>query len=125
MANTERILGALGTVEGAYRPKDSPKYSCASKPTKLGPIAIACTVPTKAQRMKRAKVEQQTKRITPKTSHKANALWAQYEGYRDYDDTYGITVKCRGVSPSTYWRSWSHSEILWHEITGLNLEEIA
>lgn len=121
-ADTERVLGAEGTVEQAYKPKAGKRYSTASKPSaRLAGTSITGTVPTQAQRAKRESIERQQAKPTRKPKG-GKPKFVEYVG-RTRDDLYGIKVKVTGIKADIYWLPWSKASELWYEMSGTNLSD--
>ena len=126
MADTQRTLGAVGTVEHAYRVKDSRPFDRGGKPPQMGASAVtmADSAPNATQRKGKAKHARQTPEPQPrKVKGGGKALWAQYLG-NSREGKYGIRVKVRGCEASDYWAPYAQAANLWYEITGLDLSEV-
>lgn len=125
MADTERTLGALGTVEEAYCPKDSPTYQSSREPKRPFETTVCGSVPTKAKRERLAHIDaQQAKNIKRKATKGGYAEWAEFVGYARSTDTYGIKVKVKGIRADIYWLSWTQANVHFYEITGYYLSEV-
>ena len=126
MADTQRTLGALGTVEHDYKPKGGGRYSRSERPPRMGASAVtmADSAPNATQRKGKARHARQNPESQPrKVKGGGRALWAQYLG-NSRDGKYGIRVKVRGCEASDYWVPYAQAANLWYEITGLDLSEV-
>ena len=127
MADTQRTLGALGTVEHDYKPKGGGRYSRSERPPRMGASAVtmAGSAPNATQRKGKARHARQNPEPKPKrVSGGGRALWAEYLGCTWNADKYGVRVKVRGISADNYWLPYAEAEKLWHEITGLDFAEV-
>jgi hypothetical protein len=124
MAETTRTLGALGTVEEAYKPKDSRRYRRSSAPKRTIPSAIHGTIPSQKTRAKRASIEaQHARRAKPVSNHGGQALWIEFIGYNASRDYYGIRVKVRGMAATDQWVPYHLASTTWYEVTGTDIAD--
>ena len=126
MADTQRTLGAIGTVEHDYKPKGGGRYSRSERPPRMGASAVTMRDAAPSESAKRGKAKHARQNPEPKpkrVSGGGRALWAQYLG-NSREGKYGIRVKVRGCEASDYWVPYSEASKLWHEITGLDFAEV-
>lgn len=121
-AKSERILGDLGTVEHAYRPKAGKRYATSKAPNKrLAGTSITASIPTDSQRRQRERIDRE--QAQPQRKPKGGKpKYVEYVG-RTRDDLYGIKVKVTGIKADIYWLPWSKASELWHEMSGTNLQD--
>lgn len=127
-AQTERVSGAYGTSEFHAKGVTTTPYRSSSPPSaRLAGTSITSTPPSDEAIRRRALLELQQISNAPRVINKTrgSAQWAELVGYNRRDDTYGIKVKIRGISPETYWLSFSKAASLWYEVTGTAFEDVA
>ena len=121
-AKETREPGAYGTVEEWANPAKPAKYRTSSKPS-LRPTGTAITAqgaaPSAAKRARIAQIErEQAAKAETKRKVKASPRWAEYMGYMNSQDLYGVKVKLRGIKAETYWLPYSEAARVWLDITG-------
>ena len=122
---SERILGATGTVEEAYKYKGGKRYRTQVAPPRMGETSIAGAVPSERVRVKRARLEAQTKTTKPKPIRGGGtALWIEYLGYSGPNDSYGIRTKVRGMKAVIHWLPYHIAAQTWLDIAGTDFSEV-
>lgn len=120
-AQTERVTGEYGTVEFHAKPASQKPYRKSVKPSNRlagTNVTAQASAPSNAKRAKREQIESQQSVSDLQRKSRASAQWAEYVGYMNSQDLYGVKVKVRGLKAEIYWLPYSKAAMLWQEIVG-------